>query len=295
MITPDTALAVCRFLHDLPLMGLWGVSAFLAFLTPAALGGRIWQGFGAAPAAAVLLALATAVLALPLEAAGIAGDWPDALDTRILRDVLFSTTVGQAWFAQIAATLVLCLAFAVPQRKRCSAIALGAGLGLAALVFAGHASMAEGWRQILQRANDVTHLLAAGGWLGGLVGLVPLLRLAQQPQWQADAQVALRRFSTVGHVVVAVVVVSGAVNTALIVGQVPTDWTSPYQALLAAKIGLVALMLVLAVVNRYVLVPAMTGNRSTALAAMRRSCLAEIALAVVVVALVAVFGTLEPA
>jgi putative copper resistance protein D len=155
--------------------------------------------------------------------------------------------------------------------------------------------MAEGWRQTLQRANDVTHLLAAGGWLGGLVGLVPLLRLAQQPQWQADAQVALRRFSTVGHVVVAVVVVSGAVNTALIVGQVPTDWTSPYQALLAAKIGLVALMLVLAVVNRYLLVPAMTGNRSTALAAMRRSCLAEIALAVVVVALVAVFGMLEPA
>lgn len=275
-------------------MVLWGVAAFLLFLTPARLGERVWQAFGAGPAAAVIVSVVTAVLALPLQTAGIGEGWRDALDPGMLRDVLFATTVGQAWFAQMAAALLLCLAMLLPCERRRSAAALGAGLGLVALVQTGHASMAEGWREVAQRANDAIHLLVAGGWLGGLVGLVPVLRLLQQPEWQADAQTALRRFSTVGHWIVAATMATGVGNTLLVVGGAPTDWSSPYQALLAAKIGLVACMIALALYNRYALVPRMAARRAASLLALRRACFAEIALGTGVIALVAVFGMMEP-
>lgn len=294
MITPDTAFAACRFVHYLSLMVLWGVSAFLLFLTPAELGERVWQQFRAGPGVAVLASLVSAIAALPLQTAGIADDWSAAIDPQMLRDVIFSTTIGQAWLAQMAAALFLCIAIMRPGAWRRTAVALGAGLGLVALVLSGHAAMAEDWREAMQRANDAAHLLAAGGWLGGLVGLVAVLRLLEQPQWQAPAQVALRRFSTVGHWAVAITVLSGAANTALVVGGVPSDWSFPYQALLSAKIGLVGCMIALALFNRYVLVPRMAVNRSASLLALRKSSLTEIALGIAVIALVAVFGMMEP-
>ena len=66
---------------------------------------------------------------------------------------------------------------------------------------------------------------------------------------------ALRRFSAVGHGAVAVVIVTGIVNTGLILGHWPSDWNSPYQALLMIKIALVIAMALLALLNRYAVVP----------------------------------------
>ena len=105
---------------------------------------------------------------------------------------------------------------------------------------------------------------------------------------------ALRHFSNAGHVTVALVILSGIVNAMLILKRLPTDWSSPYQMLLAAKIGLVAGMVFLAIVNRYVFVPWIGRNPGRALQALRLGSIAEIIVGLAVIGLVAVFGMLEP-
>ena len=89
--------------------------------------------------------------------------------------------------------------------------------------------------------------------------------------------------------------VSGVVNTMLVLGRWPTQWSSPYQAMLAAKIAVVAVMTGLAIVNRYHFVPRLAGLPDDSLRAIRLVTIVEIVLGVVVVGLVSVFGMLEPA
>ena len=105
----------------------------------------------------------------------------------------------------------------------------------------------------------------------------------------------MRRFSSAGHGAVAIVIATGVLNSMLVLGKWPIDWSSPYQAMLAAKVALVAVMTSLAVFNRYVLVPRMADSRAESVAALRISTIAEIILGIVVVGLVSVFGLLEPA
>ncbi|WP_080761194.1 copper homeostasis membrane protein CopD [Rhizobium rhizogenes] len=294
MIDPDTALAVCRFLHDASLMLLWGTSAYLCLMVPKALADRVWHMFISVSVAAALVAGLTTVISLPLAAAGIGSGWSDAIDAGTLHAVLFETTVGQAWLAQAVAALILLLALPLPGDWRHRGIALGSGFGLAALVLTGHASMHEGWLRMAHSANDMLHVLAGGGWLGALVPLIPILRLLSRPEYRVEALLALRRFSTTGHIAVALVIASGIVNTMLVLKHLPTDWSSPYQALLGLKIALVAGMSLLAIVNRYVLVPRIGHDQARALNTIRLGSIAEIVLGVAVIALVAVFGVLEP-
>lgn len=104
----------------------------------------------------------------------------------------------------------------------------------------------------------------------------------------------MRRFSFSGHFVVATIVATGIVNVALTSGHAPLPPTTPYRALLAVKIALVAVMIGLAVVNRYVLVPRLKASAG-ALTALRASSIVNVALGTVVVALVSVFALLDPA
>jgi putative copper resistance protein D len=295
LIDPDTALAVCRFLHDASLMLLWGTSAYLCLMVPTALADKVWRMFaGASVVVTALIAVLTTLISLPLATASIGDGWNDALNAGTIGAILFETTVGQAWLAQTAAALILVFAFLLPRHWRRPGIALGSGLGLAALVLTGHASMHEGWLRMAHRANDMLHVLAGGGWLGALVPLIPILRLLSQPEYRMEALLALRRFSTAGHVAVALVIASGIVNTMLVLKHLPMDWSSPYQALLGLKIALVASMSLLAIINRYVLVPHIGRDEARALNAIRLGSIAEIVLGIAVIALVAVFGMLEP-
>ena len=85
---------------------------------------------------------------------------------------------------------------------------------------------------------------------------------------RGDAVSAMSRFSFTGHFVVAAVVATGMVNIALVSGHPPLPPTTPYRALLDIKISLVAVMILLAVFNRYVLTPRLKAD-ATALAALR--------------------------
>ena len=145
----------------------------------------------------------------------------------------------------------------------------------------------------LHRANDALHLLAAAAWLGGLPMFALCLKAYRDPRLSAGAVTAMRRFSFWGHFDVALVVLTGIVNVALTSGLGGLAPTTPYRKLLAAKLVLVATMVALALFNRYVLAPRLTAD-GPAQRALMRSCVAEVVLGAAVVALVSLFGLLDP-
>jgi putative copper resistance protein D len=109
-----------------------------------------------------------------------------------------------------------------------------------------------------------------------------------------DAVRAMMGFSFWGQFVVAAIVLTGAVNSALTSGRPPFPPTTPYRAMLVAKIVVVAIMIALAVINRYVLVPRLKPGATT-LAVLRSTSAAEVLLGSVVVAFVSAFALLDPA
>ena len=291
-MTPGAALILCRFLFDGAAMFLWGTSAYICWAAPADLAAQLsrrlrhWDSF------AVLLVIGATAAFLPLRAATIGDGWGDALAPQMLQSILTGTNAGQAWIAQAGAAGLLIASSRTTGQFRYRARAISAALLLISLTFTGHAAMNSGWLRAMHRLNDGLHLLSGGAWLGALVPVVVTLPMLHNARWQQDARTALMRFSTAGHVAVALVLTTGIINTMLIVGSAPLDWQFDYQLLLSIKILIVFVLVTLAITNRYVLVPRLARNPS--LQPLQCATAAEIVLGFAVLGLVSVFGTLQP-
>lgn len=102
-------------------------------------------------------------------------------------------------------------------------------------------------------------------------------------------------------IVVATLVITGAVNYWLIVGPVlPELSLNSYGGLLASKLALFGTMLALAAANRFHLSPRLehalrTGDHAVAVRTLRRSLMFETSAATLILALVASLGILSPA
>ena len=243
---------------------------------------------------ASLVALITAIAWLALESASMADDWTAALDPSLIGAVLTDTAFGPAWAAHLvlAATLVAVVVFG--PRARWAATAIASAALLASLGLVGHAAMQTGGEGVLHRANHALHLLTTGAWVGGLVPFAMCLRAYQRDDLRRDSVQAMTGFSFWGQFIVVAIILTGVVNIALTSGHPPIPPTTPYRALLVAKLIIVAIMIVLAVFNRFVLAPRLKAS-ATALATLRATSMAEIALGCVVVALVSTFALFDPA
>nr|OAP95723.1 copper-binding protein [Rhizobium leguminosarum] len=293
-MTPETAYIGCRFFFDIAALYLWGSSAYLWLLVSASLSGNIWTRQYWFQAIAIGCTIAATTLALPFRSAILSEDWARASDFNAMLDILSGTTIGTAWMCQAAGTAAIFLAYiAAPLRLRAATMTIAAGFLLTSLAASGHAAMNTGWLGALHRGNDIVHVLAGGAWVGALIPVAFILPRLSDRRTGRDAAKALVRFSTAGHVAVGVVLISGVANMFLIIGGLPLDWSVEYQFLLCLKILLVLSMTGLAIFNRYVLVPKLSG-RHGAVAALRIGTVVEIVLALAVVGLVAWFGTLEP-
>jgi len=289
-----TLLALCRFAHFMAAMLVFGSSAFLALYAPKNLRRALSPKLRRLALAASLIALATAALWLALEAASMADDWGAATDPGMIAAVLTDTEFGEAWIAHLALAAALVAAAVFAPRDGWGAIAVLSGLTLASLALVGHAAMQTGLEGILHRANHALHLLATGAWLGGLIPFVMCRDAYAANFLRNDAVSAMSRFSFTGQFVVAAVVATGIVNIALVSGHPPLPPTTPYRALLDIKISFVAVMILLAVFNRYVLTPRLEADAG-ALATLRATSMTEVALGTTVVALVSLFALLDPA
>ncbi|GHC26266.1 copper resistance protein D [Kushneria pakistanensis] len=286
-------LLVARLVFNLAALLLWGGSVCLLLIADRSLRAAFWQRlFRWGVGAAALAGLSTFVT-LPMLTASLGGGWKEALDVNMLTLVVTRTVVGSAWGGQLAACVALGAVLLVRPLRRPAGVGVASALMLATLTVSGHTAMHDGVIGMLHRFNDWGHLLAGGFWLGALVPVVLLLRCLKAADTRAAAIQALIRFSSVGHLVVALAVLTGIMNTWLVVGGLPLDSDVLYQRSLWLKVALVALLIVIALYNRYRLVPRLSRDPG-ALAILRRVSIAEIVILVMVVALVSWFGTLSP-
>ena len=288
------ALALCRFAHFLAAMLAFGMSAYLCAYAPERLKVALSPVVRRHALIASIVALITAIVWLLLESASMADDLSAAIDLQAIGAVLADTAFGHMWSAHLVLAAALVAVIAFGPRDRWAATSLVSAAMLASLGLVGHAAMQSGAEGVLHRANHAVHLLTAGAWIGGLVPFAMCLRAYKRDDLRKDAVSAMTGFSFWGQLIVAAILLTGVVNTALTSGRPPIPPVTPYRALLVAKIIIVATMIALALFNRFVLAPQLKAS-ATALAALRLTSGAEIALSCFVVALVSVFGLLDPA
>jgi putative copper resistance protein D len=260
-----------------------------------------WWVMGMAGRRAVLAALAIGGVALSAlwllaSAAVMTGAPITSPDWASAHILLTMTPIGPVLAVRGAALLAVLIVMALPRGVRWTMAPAGAVS--ATLAWTGHAGATEGLAGSLHRAADVAHIWAAAGWIGALAVLLgAVMRLRGGDDMRPVARM-LARFALMGTLLVATLVVTGAVNAAMIVGvaQWPALTGSLYGWLLAAKLALFGAMLGLAAANRWRLTPALeTGVQpQRAVAALRLSLAVETSFAVVIIGLVAWLGTLDP-
>jgi putative copper resistance protein D len=279
--------------HFAAVMMMFGVGLFCALLSPQPLSPQLTHDTRPLLISATWLAALSAGFLLMIQAGQMGDGWVDTYQPVIWLAVL-GTTFGEVWRWHLALSALSLLALMLPRPWQLRALLLFSALLLISLAFIGHAAMHSGLIGALHRSNHALHLLAAGYWFGGLVPLLICMRYLPQPQWRHDAVTTLVRFSSWGHGAVVVVVVTGIINNLMVLGDWPLDFTSSYQRLLAVKIVLVALMILVAVANRYVIVPAMRINPKLAQRGVIAACWSEIVLGALVLLLVSLFATTAP-
>ena len=223
----------------------------------------------------------------------------EALTQAGLSTVVEVTQFGQVTLIRLALAVLLSISFASERVWPLRWLTLVAALAFGgAIAWTGHAGSTAGNLGILHLASDVLHLWAASAWIGGLVLLVPLLKLsvrAQTPAWRKLELNAVSRFSILGIVAVATLVLSGAINAWIIVGTWQVLFSTAYGQLLLVKIAVVVAMVAFACVNRLSLTPRLAAT-ATADASLQlaRDSSNEFALGLAVFAIVGALGLQHP-
>jgi putative copper resistance protein D len=297
-----------RFLHFAAAMAAFGVGAFRIYAFAGSPGSasdasardELDASLARALLAAAAVALLSAFAIVPFIASEMAGSAAAALDPAILHAAMLDTDFGHVWCWHMGFAAALLVLSALQRRRwQTELTTLVALLVLASLGLTGHAAMDMGGGTA-HEINQMAHLIAGGLWLGGLLPLGMLLRRAMRPDGAAYvplARVALPHFSQIGYAAVALLVITGTVNSVMLVGSFDAFVTSPYGRLLTVKIALFLAMVGVALVNRFRLLPRLSGPEAAAtpLRALARSVLVEQALGLAILAVVAVLGTWPPA
>jgi copper resistance protein D len=251
------------------------------------------------------IAVASGVIWLQLQAASMSGrTFGEAMSTDVLSTVLNETQFGLVSKIRFVLAIILAACLAYDRLALLRWLALGSALGfIAAIAWTGHAGSTLGEMGNLHLAADALHLFAAAAWIGGLVSLALLLSAARRHQafaWASLARDAAQRFSTLGIVSVATLLLTGIISAWILVGSFQALLVTEYGLLLMLKIVVFAIMLVFAVVNRFWLTPQLalsSGNEAQlpALRQLTRNSVIEIALGFTIFAIVGALGTLHPA
>lgn len=279
-----------RFIHFISLMIAFGCVLYGAWWAPVTLRRLLMQRFYPLMRHLLLASALSALLMLIAQGGLMGNGWPDVWQPAVWQAVA-GTQFGSVWVWQILLALVaLVVVWLKPRRPaRLLLILLCAQLLLLAGV--GHAAMNEGWQGILQRTNHAVHLFCVASWFGGLLPFIYCLRLAHG-RWRQAAIYTMMRFSRYGHLAVAGAIASGIVNALFIQGGLISD--SPWGRMLLFKCALVATMVAIALVNRYVLVPRISASGTRTEQLIVRTTQMEIVLGALALFAVSLFATWEP-
>lgn len=275
-------MVVCRFVHFCAVLLIFGISAFRPLLLAVQPSLEIDRRLHRFCRALAWLALASGLAWLLLTTHSMAGSWSETLDLDTLWLVLGSTFFGQVWAWHLLFNLLLL--FALYATSRFKAPWAFSGLLLATLAPVGHGAMLDGWQGQLLMLNQLIHLVCVGAWVGGLSGLLLLLSRPQGP----SVDLVLRRFSNLGFVLVAGIILTGLINTRVLTGVLwPTPLFEGFALILLIKVTLVGVMLLLALFNLLM-------SRAGRFAVLRNSVALEWLFGLMAVAAVSLLGTLPP-
>jgi putative copper resistance protein D len=226
------------------------------------------------------------------------------MSSSVLLTVLDETQFGLVLEIRAALAMVLVVCLVGDRFAQANWLAVAVSLGLsAAIAWTGHAGSTLGELGDLHLTADALHLIAAAAWIGGLVPLALLLAAVQRHRGIEGASLALvaaRRFSILGIVSVATLLVTGIVNASILVGSLHALIASQYGQLLMFKLVVFAAMLVFAAMNRFWLTPRLLTSsanelRLEVLRQLTRNSTIEIALGLLIFAIVGTLGTMHPA
>lgn len=197
---------------------------------------------------AALLALLSALIWLALVIVEFGGtDAASFVSTS--KTILFETDFGPVWLVRLAFALLLVF-FAASRISTVATLAL-ATVVLGSQAWVGHAAIGGTTHRVVQ----IAHLLPAGAWLGGLLPLALSLRqIARETADRGKSLDILMHFSAMGIVSVAMITLTGALNTWLVIGRIP-NLSDDYDQVLIFKIAMFIAMLALALFNRLHLLP----------------------------------------
>lgn len=296
------ALAAVRTVHFAVCIQAVGALLFLWIVDrlPAITVGRRWL---VATALIATLAVPPSGLAwLTLQAAnmtdsGVIEAWTGSAVTTLM----WQSQAGIVWWSRAAlaaalafATLLLAIVRRPAARWIVFPVFAIAVAQIMSCAWLSHAASDPGPYRPVHLAVHSVHMLGAALWFGGLLPLAILLSLARRRGDASDLTVACSaaaRFSTVALIAVALVVITGLANQAFLIGNVTDFATNPFLRLLAFKLGLFAAMLVLATVNRQILLPRLaTAEPRQGVILLNRSVWAEVALAALVLLVVGELG-----
>ena len=251
----------------------------------------------------VLVALGSGVVWFLVRTALFENRPQAALEARAVGHAVVDTWPGLVWLARHLLLVVLGAFLAIRAdvaqtwdwiAARGEALALGT-LALALMSASSHAAaITPGTASAV--AIDITHLVGAALWIGGLVALALLLRSASGDAG-SDARpyavAATRRFSRAALIVMLLLMASGVLSALAQVESLAALAGTTHGRLLLAKLAVLVPILGLATVNRTRILPALTApgamRRLTTFVAL------EAALAFVLLALAAAMALTTPA
>ena len=299
----EIAIVLTRLLQYVGAAILFGSSLFFIYALPASRPPLPWLRpllVGSA------LLLVTATLAgLLAQTAARAGGWSESVKSEALTAVVTQMDLGKAAIAR-ASLGVIALALLVtcrPSRGLWVTAALVGGIATVTFAWMGHGAATEGDGHFLHLVADTVHSLAAALWIGALCGFLVLMSGRSTDRHAVlDLHDALKQFSSVGTVLVIALIGTGMINSWFLVGlDFRVAISTPYGQMLALKLLLFGGMLVLAMVHRFRLVPALSRqvedrivHEAATMSTLRRTVSIEAALGFGIMAVVAWMGTLAP-
>ncbi|MGB4324889.1 MAG: CopD family protein [Candidatus Nanopelagicales bacterium] len=168
------------------------------------------------------------VLALPLSG---------SFDPIIMRSLLTQTTVGQVILGQIALVALIALLGWVVLGRTTGWIVLGIAVVAAYLPgLTGHSGIQEGHTSATIALGF--HLVSMAVWIGGLIAITLYALRAG-----VASEKVIRTYSTIALIAVIVIAESGLVNASMRIDGIAPFLTSPYGAVIIAKVAILIVLI----------------------------------------------------
>jgi len=302
MSTLSIILASLRGLHLLGLASLFGTLVSLALVAPAGLQEAERDGFAAEAVTArqrlVRLARWSDAAALLIGAAWMVVQSAEIAGTSSIGATLaaVSTVAHATQFGHVVLLRFLLLLVAVPllggRGWRLMVALLLSGAALAMQGGVGHAGAIGGTVGDELLVSEGLHLLAAGAWLGGLLPLFVLVG-ALPPR---AASSTCHSFTPVGLCAVLLIACTAVVQAWQLIGSLGGLFGTTYGRTALLKLGIFLVLLVLAVINRFVLADRLHGTaQPVTTRLLRTSIVVESVLGVMVIMVAAWLASGTPA